>query len=229
VAEIQHVQQSNYNNPTNYSDMPTMHQKAAAFIQQQRDFEPDLPDNDLQMGQDLGKKNHKPAVKLQKVDNGRTFFIQKSNNSQQSDSKTDPIAAPLNLLDALQVSNITPIIIDKTDKKGQAILDLQAVQAEIQQLKNKLGDKNSGLIGERNKARDQQKRAEKSFQLANGLPAQTKANEVAQRYKNQHQELCVAIDKAKSQLNDLQQKEAQLQRKLQSIGTPIEIKEVENE
>jgi prefoldin subunit 5 len=229
VAEIQHVQQSNYNNPTNYNEMPTMHQQAWVFVQQEPDFEPDLSDNNRQKGRGLGKKAHKPAVKLQKVDNGRTFFIQKSNNSQQSNSKTEPITTPLNLLDALQVSNIAPIVVDKSDKKGQAILELQTIQNEIQQLKNKLGDKNNGLIGERNKARDQQKRAEKSFQLANGLPAQTKANEVAQRYKNQYQEFCTIIDSTKSQLNDLQQKEAQLQRKLQSIGTPIEIKEVENE
>ena len=206
-----------------------MHQQAAVFIQPQPDFEPDLSDNSQQTRRVVGKKAHKPAVKLQKVGNGRTFFIPKSDNIQQANSNSEPKDKVLDMLDAPQVSNIAPIVVDKSNKKGQAIVELQAVQSEIQQLKNKLGGKNNGLIGERDKARDQQKRAEKLFQLANGLSAQTKANEAVQRYKSQHQQLCVSIDNTKSQLNDLHQKETQLQRKLQSIDTPMEIKEVGNE
>jgi hypothetical protein len=139
-----------------------------------------------------------------------------SNNSQQLD--IDIVE-----LDSAQNTQLTPTQAGQANSGADIRQQLIDVKNQIAKLKSDLGDKSKGLVGEKNKARDQKQRADKNFARAQTLELQQKANYIVKRYELLETELAAKISQTKSQINDLQQKEKQLEYKMQSRNTPIEI------
>lgn len=203
-------------------------QQKAANVQQADDYEPYLYENSQQFTQNIQQQPAQNADKDEFSPLFADFNPQQQLNIQQN--TTRPIGA--DLLDDNEPMQAAPTqagdITHPLSQVEQLIAELQQVQNELANAKVVLGNKSTGLIGTRNKARDLKKRAESTLSRAQGVEAQTKAQKTLSQYESQLNYVLPKITAQNAIIKDLEGKERQLQYKLQAIETPFEIKEVYN-
>ena len=142
------------------------------------------------------------------------------NKIQQLDFKPEQLDNEKSLLDFLQNFPTAPIGgLDTTDRLAQFIEQLTATQSKIKELETQKANNEKA----RNSLQTQIARFEKSISLTSDLPKiesyNAKVSGLNQNKKTfaaQYKEIC-------AQLKSLQSNEMQLQRKIQSLNTPIEI------
>ena len=203
-------------------------QQKAANVQQSGDYEPILYENSQQFAQNI-QQNH--AQSNQK-DEFNPLFANFAQPQQPNIQQNTTRLIDADLLDSNEPTSQTPTqagdIAQPLSQVEQLISELQRVQNQLANAKTVLGNKSTGLIGTRNNLQTQKNRAVTKLNQAQGVDAQTKAQKTVSRYENQLNDVLPKIVAQNAIIKDLEGKEKQLQRKLQTIETPFEIKEVYN-
>lgn len=142
------------------------------------------------------------------------------NQNQQLDIAPEVLDNGSEVLDFAPNFPIAPLVgLVELDKRAQFINELTATQSQIKVIEGYKTDNEKA----RNSAQTQIARFEKWIKLTNDLQKITEYNSKMNNISQTKQRLATEYKSLCAQLKSLQATENQLQRKIQSLDTPIEI------